>query len=47
MVLWNFAASAEAALIQEARALFSRGTLEEPEVDDFGYVSAAWTLRGR
>jgi hypothetical protein len=38
VVLWNFDAAAEALLIQEARQLFSRGTLEEPEVDDFGYV---------
>lgn len=43
MVLWNFDARGEHRLIAESRKLFSRGTLSDPEVDDFGfvYVSAA------
>jgi len=44
LVLWNFTAAREAALIQEARSLFTRGTLEEAEVDDFGYVYDANTV---
>jgi uncharacterized Rmd1/YagE family protein len=38
MVLWNFDSRGENRLIAESRKLFSRGTLEDPEVDDFGFV---------
>ncbi|KAJ1638842.1 hypothetical protein T492DRAFT_941210, partial [Pavlovales sp. CCMP2436] len=41
IVLWNFDKYQEARLIAETRALFSRGTLDEPESEDFGYIYIA------
>jgi hypothetical protein len=38
LVLWNMNAREEHRLISETVRLFSRGTVQEPEVDDFGYI---------
>lgn len=41
VVLWNFEPTAEQRLIIETREAFTRGALDDPEVDDFMYVYEA------
>jgi uncharacterized Rmd1/YagE family protein len=40
IVLWNFDRREEGRLIAETRSLFSRGTLDDPEAEDFGERAA-------